>query len=269
MSKAITLIFLFCNNFIYSQSLTGTWNGNFYKTNFTEKPINILFDFDILNDTLLIGSTHLVYKKNHFEHYSIIGTKSKNDSTIYFKEIKTIGLNLGKFESNCKGNYKVKLVRNDSITRYEGVWKDNSTALFKCPTSGVFFERKNKITTQNLKIVSKPKDSILHVLEIEKSRQDSISFEVFDDAVIDNDIISIYLNNELKFENIRLSDKSIIRKLSLDKNLIVNKIQIVAVSEGEFSPCTGIIKIFVANKKYIINMRSSKLSNGIIDLILY
>lgn len=270
MTKTKLILFfslIYVINIVEAQSIAGAWQGNIIKASPMRQPKFIQFYFTVSADSLVTGSTHLIYKRGKFEHYSILGKLSNNDSLLVFNENATLGLRLGNFDQYGKATYTLKLVRRDSIVRYEGVLSPILQSSGLLLPRKVFLERKNtslqKIKTENTRL-----DSIMSLIEVNKNLKDSIKIELYDDAIVDGDIISFELNDKVVANNIRLSDKAEIVYFTLDQTKLINKLRIVAKSEGDIPPCTGILYITVNKVKHRIDMRSTYKTNGVIQFFL-
>src|SRR6185503_14836685 len=136
----LMLIFL-ASNCAFSQNISGTWVGNYANSMFATNPDKLVVEIFVYNDSLVTGASHLYYRNNTYEHYKIRGYYNRSTSTIYFSEDSTIAVKLEPHIDNCLGNYTMKLRKIDNVLRFEGVWKDNSKAIFHCSSCDVWLEK--------------------------------------------------------------------------------------------------------------------------------
>ncbi len=271
MKLSLFSLFYLLSCYTFCQTISGEWVGNFSKNSLTSNPLKLVVDFDLKNDSVFIGSSHLFYQKGLFEHYNLNGRLNFKDSIITFTETSVISLKIGSFSSNCLGVYNMKLVRNDSIMRLEGIWKDRNNGLFSCGKSNLYLEKLKHpvIKLQNTDTIYLQKtSSIQRVLELEKTESDSILVEIYDYGIADNDIINLYLNNKNILRDKVLTNSPITIWINLDSKYLVNKLKLIAVSEGEIPPCTAFIKIKTKLKTYKVNLESSISSNGLIEFLI-
>ena len=128
--------------FISAQDISGVWVGNYKPAAFSITPEKLVVEIFVYNDSLITGASHLYYKNDQYEHYKIFGKYRKKESFIYFSEDSTIAVKLGFMEENCLGNYTMKVTSAGNMLQLTGRWQDNSTKLFRCPSTGVWLEKK-------------------------------------------------------------------------------------------------------------------------------
>jgi hypothetical protein len=95
---------------------------------------------------------------------------------------------------------------------------------------------------------------------------DSIELRFYDNAEIDGDSISLFLNNQLIFVHIRLSDRPYIIKLSVNDLKESNELVMVAENLGAIPPNTSYMLAIVGNKRYDTQLASTEGSSAMIKL---
>jgi hypothetical protein len=94
---------------------------------------------------------------------------------------------------------------------------------------------------------------------------DSIKFSFFDNAEVDGDSISLFLNTDLLFKHIRLSDRAFEFTLYKDQ---INKgdvsITMVAENLGTIPPNTSYMKAIINGKKYEAYLSSTENTSAVI-----
>ncbi|HEV8287009.1 MAG TPA: hypothetical protein VGQ09_22015 [Chitinophagaceae bacterium] len=96
---------------------------------------------------------------------------------------------------------------------------------------------------------------------------DSIELRFFDNAEIDGDSISLFLNGRLIFEHIRLTDKAYVIKLSVSELQESSELIMVAENLGAIPPNTSYMVALVGDKRYDAQLASSENSSAMIKLI--
>ena len=256
-----------------AQDISGVWVGNYKPALFSTTPEKLVVEIFVYNDSLITGASHLYYKNDQYEHYKIFGKYRKKESFIYFSEDSTIAVKLGFMEENCLGNYRMKLTSTGNLLQMTGRWEDNSTKQFRCPTTGVWLEKKSNEDSKQ--IDSRPADEKLErrsdiqsLVEISNNEKDSILVELFDNGVIDNDSASIYLDDSLLLHKQLVSNKPISFYISLDKQKPLSKLKLVAENLGSIPPCTVLMIIKTKKKRYDVNLSSNFSSNGVVEFFL-
>ena len=269
--SAITAI-LFISNTLSAQDISGIWTGNYTKHAFASNPEKLVVEIFVYNDSLISGASHLYYKNNTYEHYKINGVVRKKDGIIYFSEDSTIAVKLGFLEENCLGNYTMKLTNTDTLLMLNGRWKDNSTSLSHCSSCDVWLQKKTissvKQTTSGKPENLERSSDIQSLIEISEEEQDSIEIAIYDNGVIDNDSVSLYLNDSLLINKQLISNKPILLHISLDSKKPLSKLKLAAESLGSIPPCTALMLIKTKKKRYEVNLSSNFNSNGVVEFFL-
>ena len=270
---SLVTLFFFLNLVVSAQDISGIWVGNYKPTLFAATPEKLVVEIFVYNDSLITGASHLYYKNDQYEHYKIYGVFKKKESIIHFSEDSTIAVKLGPMDQNCLGNYTMKLTSTGNLLELKGRWEDNSTALFRCPSTGVWLE---KTIDEDIKQTnSQPADKNLErrsdiqsLVEISNAEKDSILIELYDNGIIDNDSASIYLDDSLLLHKQFVSNKPISLYISLDKQRPLSKLKLAAENLGSIPPCTVLMVIKTKKKRYEVNLSSNFSSNGVVEFFL-
>jgi hypothetical protein len=95
---------------------------------------------------------------------------------------------------------------------------------------------------------------------------DSVELRFYDNAEIDGDSISLFLNDKLLFEHIRLSDKAYTLKLPVNELKESNELVMVAENLGSIPPNTSYMVAIVGDKRYEAQLASTENSSAMIKL---
>ena len=95
---------------------------------------------------------------------------------------------------------------------------------------------------------------------------DSIELRFYDNAEIDGDSISLFLNNKLIFQHIRLTGSAYTIKLPINELNDNNELVMVAENLGSIPPNTSYMLAIVDNKRYEAMLRSTENSSAVIKL---
>lgn len=96
---------------------------------------------------------------------------------------------------------------------------------------------------------------------------DSIELRFYDNAEVDGDSISIFLNNELLYEHVRLSEKAYTVKLAVETLLATNNLVMVAENLGSIPPNTSLMVAMVDGKRYETRLESTEQSSAAIRFV--
>ncbi len=120
----------------------------------------------------------------------------------------------------------------------------------------------SKTLTSQEKFDTRKKEFSLEMMVI----ADSIEINFYDNAEIDGDTISIYLDSHLIYPNIRLTDKAFTIKLAKDQLLPVSELVMVAENLGSIPPNTSYMYAMAGEKKYEAFLASTTHSSALIRL---
>ncbi len=118
------------------------------------------------------------------------------------------------------------------------------------PTIAEKFNTRKKIFTSEIPIAS-----------------DSIEFRFYDNAEVDGDSVSIYLNKILVETHVRLSEKPYIIKIATAGLAIENELVMVAENLGGIPPNTAYMEAWSGGIRYTARMESTELSSAMIKLV--
>ena len=96
---------------------------------------------------------------------------------------------------------------------------------------------------------------------------DSIELRFYDNAQIDGDSISLFLNDKLIFEHIRLTDKAYSIKLPVTDLGASNELIMVAENLGSIPPNTSYMVALVEERRYEARLESTEGSSAMIRLV--
>ena len=96
---------------------------------------------------------------------------------------------------------------------------------------------------------------------------DSIELTFYDNAEVDGDSIAIFLNNQLLYEHVRLSDKAYTIKLAVESLQASNELVMVAENLGSIPPNTSLMVAMVAGKRYETRLESTEQNSAVIRFV--
>jgi len=266
-----TLLFLFFYSISYDQSLNGTWKGYSEHSIFVLNPTEIILELEINNDTLISGIVHSYYTKGRYDHVKINGHINWKDSIFTIFDEKEISHNINtKAYDACFGTMALKLTRIDQSYRLKGKWKDNSKKLIRCPTLNIYFDKQIWISNDVFEKDSmlKRKADIQDIIELSGDETDSIKLSLYDNGIIDNDTVSVFLNDSLLLHSKGLTQIPIESVISLDKKTKIYHLKLIAENLGAIPPNTALLIITTRKNRYTITLSSDYLQNGSVELFL-
>lgn len=268
------VVFLFSFLHVHAQDVSGRWVGNYGYSFFSSMPEKLVIEIFIHNDSIVSGTSHLYHGRDKYEHYTVSGVYHRADSTIYFKEDSTIGVQLAFGASNVLGNYTMKLRMTDTMMYFNGKWKENneSIGLMNCKV-WLLKPVPRKPESSNATTTGEVKDEKLNravnvqkLIEIDETEKDSIKIMLVDNGQVDGDIVSVYMNDSVLLSNQPLTAKSHILWVSVNKDTPSCRISMIAESQGSIPPCTARMTVVTRKKFYDVDLSSDGKSSGTVQL---
>lgn len=106
------------------------------------------------------------------------------------------------------------------------------------------------------------------LIEISASERANIQLAIRDNADVDDDIISLYLDGEPIIEKRSLTAEPIVLNLTLKKKSGVSNLVMVAENLGEIPPCTAHIRVTTEKERYETNLSGDLNSNAVLQFFL-
>jgi hypothetical protein len=88
--------------------------------------------------------------------------------------------------------------------------------------------------------------------------------KIYDNGTIDNDTVSVYVDNRLVVSKQRLTEKAITLKLNLDEKLNVHELVMVAENLGEIPPNTSLMIVTAGSEQYEVRITSTEQKNAVV-----
>ncbi|HTR30099.1 MAG TPA: hypothetical protein VMH27_12565 [Puia sp.] len=89
-----------------------------------------------------------------------------------------------------------------------------------------------------------------------------VVLNIYDDGIIDNDTVSVYLDNKRVIDHAMLTDRPLVLTLHLDEDNDYHELVMVADNEGTIPPNTSLMIVKAGDKEYKVNISSSLLRNA-------
>lgn len=112
------------------------------------------------------------------------------------------------------------------------------------------------------KITSRKKNAFAHLVVDVKN----ITLNVYDNGVVDGDIVSIYYNKKLLVSKQLISEKAITIQVELDENSSIHEITLFAENLGSIPPNTALVVVLAGSKRYELHSSASLTENAVLTL---
>ena len=303
--KSILIILTFCtvySNVCKSQNVSGNWYGvgkvqmpGVSSTYLTELIIN-------QKGKSITGLLNYYFKDSLFSN-KITGTFNSVTRNLIINQLPIIYYNSANTKNavDCmmSGNFLLRVARTESLLM--GDLLSSGEFKFTCPRIQFklkkFIEPTDEInelelnqTEQNQTVTNfdtiklSPKtQQLFNEFDIKKTEvfakreriftkdvevtNNKIKLEFYDNGAIDNDSISVFVNNKIVIQKSKLDYAPIKLDIKLDESLPYNEISMFAENLGQIPPNTALLVIYDGNKRYDILLTSDFTKNATIKLI--
>lgn len=294
MSKTIYSIiiwFALSFSYCYGQDISGKWIGRYEDANAVATSLEELeVNISLTGDTIK-GTSYLQFGRGiGYQKYGLNGIYNKKDKTVYFSEDEEIEIHTYK-NISIPGSYNLTLSTDGSKMRLEGYWETDNIRHYGFPmrsvvwlekvipekavtiapdtTTHVTYTKYRNASTRNLTNSEKlaRNTNIQKTIELDSNESDNILIEFSDNVRIDNDIISVFINEGRVINQQTLSEIPIPIRISLsDKDVVVLKV--AADSYGAMPPCTTQMTVTTNKHKYVVDLSSTFTSNAAVKFVL-
>ncbi|MET0244245.1 MAG: hypothetical protein ABW174_12285 [Flavitalea sp.] len=259
------------------QNLAGVWRGKRTQVAggcFPEYFIELHITYAGNNNTTILGNAYNYYDKDRFTKINFTGRYNPATKRMVIIENLVLQFNVPAHCIPCIKTYDLTYTKNDSIEAFIGEWKGhemgNNNA---CPPGSI---RLNRETTsvfpvdvfqsdtlsnlqKDLKIENREKE-IVKELTFDTSK---IKIEIYDNAEIDDDTVTVFLNNTMLLYKKRLTD----RPLTLSVDVFAGtdyELMMYADNLGKIPPNTSLMVITAGNKKYELRISASDKKSAVV-----
>lgn len=91
-----------------------------------------------------------------------------------------------------------------------------------------------------------------------------VYIKIYDNGTIDNDTVSVYIDNKLVISRQRLTDKAITVKINLDDMVTFHELVMVADNLGEIPPNTSLMIVNAGDQQYEVRITSTEQKNAVV-----
>lgn len=282
----------------YTQDLTGYWQGVFVSDLDRSRPGREFFMNMFLNQEGRkvegrFSNSPMDYRNNPTVVYEISGTIGRKDKIPARLTAGRILYNMipGAAADAFFQFEDIRYFKNDTMEVLYGIWISPIPSARSDGAAGSFRVMKLKIPDSLLK--KTPDSTSLHqqiiaadtktdspgitteVLKRKNIEQGhivvntkKITLALYDNALVDDDTVSIFLNGKLLLSHQRVSAKPVLLEMELNEQLPTNEITLFAENLGSIAPNTALIIINAGNKRFELFSKAS-LENNAVLLIEY
>jgi hypothetical protein len=205
------------------------------------------------------------------KYYSVSGIFHKADSTLYLQQDSAISIDRGGGTDN-KGYYRLKLHVEDGRTMVlQGKWKPyegmfGTSRIWLRKSAPNMLETNTALPARDRNL--NREERLVSRITVGPSEKDSIRIELLDNNRVDNDVVSVYLNDSLVIRRHTITHQPFAFFVSLSQHAPVCRLKIAAESTGTEPPCTALVTVSTKAQSRQIDLASTLAETGVIEIVL-
>lgn len=268
-------LFLLFAHASFAQNLTGIWRGK--RTQgaqgcFPEYGLELHIEYS--NEQLIMGNAYSYVSREQFTKTIFKGRYNPQTKRLVLIESSVLSYNVPPQCIPCIKTYQLNFAVKEKEETLEGQWTGHemgnshacspgNIALHRevQPIFPVTVQQTDSLAELQQRISLKQRDKeVVETLKVDTSR---IRIDLYDNAEIDDDTVSVFLNGALLLYKKRLTD----RPLTLNINAMPNsdyELMMYAENLGRIPPNTSLMIVTAGKKKYEIRISSSETKSAVV-----
>ncbi|MBC7848082.1 MAG: hypothetical protein H7Y31_00030 [Chitinophagaceae bacterium] len=257
-----------------AQNLTGVWRGKRTQVNggcYPEYWLELHVYYT--KDNAIMGNAYNYYDKDRFTKINFTGRYNPQTKRLVIIENAVVQYNVPANCIPCIKTYDLNWLLSDKQS-LDGDWKGHEMGNNNmCPPGRIHldkeavsvfpvdvFQNDTLVGLQkNLKLQQREKE-IVQTIAIDTSE---IKIELYDNAEIDGDTVTVFLNNTLLLYKKRLTDKPLTLNFTAFPNMDY-EFMMYADNLGKIPPNTSLMVITVGKKRYEMRISSSEQKSAVV-----
>jgi hypothetical protein len=259
-----------------AQNLAGIWRGKRTQVSggcFPEYFIELHVTYAGSN-IMILGNAYNYYDKDRYTKINFTGRYNPATKRMVIIENLVLQFNVPSHCIPCIKTYDLNYTKNDSVEAFIGEWKGHEMGNNNiCPpgriqlnreTSSIFpvdvfqSDTLNKIQ-KSLNLADREKE-VIKELVFDTSQ---IKIDIYDNAEIDDDTVSVFLNNTLLLYKKRLTATALSLQVTAYPNTDY-ELMMYADNLGKIPPNTSLMIITAGTKRYELRISSSEKKSAVV-----
>ena len=276
MRFLLTLLLFFYAGSLMSQNLTGFWRGKRTQVGggcYPEYNLELHITYSSETNSIL-GNAYNFYDTERFTKINFTGRYNPLTKRLVIIENLVLQYNVPANCIPCIKTYDLNFALSAIEESLDGEWKGhemgNNT---QCPPGKIHLSRQAKSVfapdvvqndslkalQKNLKLKNREKELVQTVV-VDTS---AIKVELYDNAEIDDDTVTVFLNNTLLLYKKRLTNKAIVINVNAFPNTDY-EFMMYADNLGKIPPNTSLMVITAGKKRYEMRISSSETKSAVV-----
>ncbi|HTE23252.1 hypothetical protein [Flavitalea sp.] len=259
-----------------AQNLAGIWRGKRTQVSggcFPEYFIELHVTYAGSN-IMILGNAYNYYDKDRYTKINFTGRYNPATKRMVIIENLVLQFNVPSHCIPCIKTYDLNYTKNDSVEAFVGEWKGHEMGNNNiCPPGRIQLNREttsifpvdvfqndtlNKIQ-KSLNLADREKE-VIKELVFDTSQ---IRIDIYDNAEIDDDTVSVFLNNTLLLHKKRLTATALSLQVTAYPNTDY-ELMMYADNLGKIPPNTSLMIITAGTKRYELRISSSEKKSAVV-----
>jgi len=262
-----------------ADDLGGIWKGTLtqgpggcYPNYFLELQITITGD-------RITGKAYDYYDKTHYVKMSFTGRYNKQTHRMVLIEDRVLKADIPADCQPCVKTYDLNYARNGTVEELSGDWKGvYSDKNLICPPGKIRL-RKSAVSDFPVDIAVEQSDTLaglqasLHLQPREKEvvktltvKNSSIKIDLYDNAEIDHDTVTVLVNNKVLLYRRMLTDRPLTVNFTAFANLPY-EVVMYADNLGDIPPNTALMMITAGDQKFEVFLSSTETKSATVRIV--
>lgn len=268
-------LLLLCGSTLMAQNLTGVWRGKRTQGSqgcFPEYALEIHITW--ASETMLMGNAYSYVDTKQYTKINFTGRYNPLNKRMVITENAVLQYNVPANCIPCIKTYDLTWSKNGIVEALLGEWSGHEMGNSNtCPPGKITLNKETKPVfpvdvyqndtlvnlQKNLKLQQREKE-VVQTVTIDTS---AIKIELYDNAEIDDDTVSIFLNNNLLLYKKRLTDRALLLQFNAFPNTEY-ELMLYAENLGRIPPNTSLMVITAGKKRYEVRLSASEQKSAVV-----
>lgn len=277
MRNTLALLLLLFTSVLHAQDLSGIWRGTLTPQAGGCFPVyHLELQINFANNTMT-GNAYDYYDKSRYVRLDFNGRYNATTKRLVLIEDKVITVQIPRDCFPCIKTYDLTWSKSGNTEYLRGDFKGvGADGRSPCPPGQIVLQRmlvpefpvqvrqNDTLAKIQQSLQLKPREKeVVQTYQLDTSH---IKIELYDNAEIDNDTVSVFLNNTLLLYKKRLTDKAL--------PLVVNiypgteyEFMMYAENLGSIPPNTALMVITSGKKRYELRLASSEQKSAVVKFV--
>ncbi|HUR11511.1 MAG TPA: hypothetical protein VM012_09090 [Flavitalea sp.] len=274
MRFCFLVLFTMATATLTAQNLTGIWRGTRTQSPggcFPEYSLELQITYSGNN---ILGRAFNFYDKERYTKIIFSGRYNPQTKRMVIIESAVLTYNIPNSCIPCIKTYDLTWTKSTTEEALNGEWKGHEMGNSNvCPPGKIHLTKQTQSVfpveviqndtlsslQRNMKIMAREKEVVQNII-IDTNQ---IKIELYDNAEIDDDTVSVFLNNTLLLHKKRLTDKALVLHFTAFPNTDY-EIMMYAENLGRIPPNTSLMIITAGKKRYEMRISSNEQKNAVV-----